>query len=73
MTVTVTTGGPWAQRFVICHNPEQADRDAAVWANYVAHLTQLIADSDIGTARCRPRWPYSTSFYEAAARGPVAG
>jgi len=38
---------------VICHNPEQADRDAAVRANLIAHLTQLIAGSDDWTPRRR--------------------
>jgi hypothetical protein len=27
---------------VICHNPEQADRDAAVRTNLIVHLQQLI-------------------------------
>ncbi len=34
------------ERFVICHNPEAADRDASVRANLVAHLEQLIKNSD---------------------------
>jgi hypothetical protein len=38
--------GARTQRFVICHNPEQGDRDAAVRANLVAHLKQLIEGSD---------------------------
>jgi Transposase DDE domain len=45
--------GARAQRFVICHNPEQADRDAAFRANLVAHLQQLIDGSDTGTPRRR--------------------
>jgi len=45
--------GMRAQRFVICHNPEQAQRDAAVRANLVAHLQELIAGSDAWTARRR--------------------
>jgi hypothetical protein len=30
--------GARTQRFVVCHNPEQADRDAAVREQLVAHL-----------------------------------
>ncbi len=51
--VTVAPGGHGdgddgarAQRFVVCHNPEQADRDAAVRTQLVAHLESLIAGSD---------------------------
>jgi hypothetical protein len=46
-------GGARTQRFVICHNPEQADRDAAVRANLVAHLETLINGSDAWTSRRR--------------------
>jgi hypothetical protein len=42
-------GGARAVRFVVCHNPEQADRDKAVRTNLVEHLTGLIADSDTWT------------------------
>jgi hypothetical protein len=45
--------GVRTQRFVVCHNPEAADRDAAVRANLVAHLTQLIDGSDTWTPRRR--------------------
>ncbi len=38
--------GARAQRFVVCHNPEQADRDAAVRQQLVTHLEALIAGSD---------------------------
>ena len=41
--------GARAVRFVVCHNPEQADRDAAVRANLVTHLQQLIDGSDAWT------------------------
>ncbi len=34
------------ERFVICHNPEQADRDAAIRTHLVAQLTAAIAGSD---------------------------
>ncbi len=45
--------GARTQRFVICHNPEQADRDQQVRANLVTHLQQLISGSDSWTARRR--------------------
>lgn len=45
--------GARTQRFVVCHNPEQADRDAAVRERLVAHLTSLIAGSDSWTDRRR--------------------
>jgi DDE family transposase len=45
--------GMRAQRFVVCHNPEQADRDQQVRANLVAHLEGLIAGSDGWTDRRR--------------------
>ena len=45
--------GARTQRFVICHNPEQADRDQQVRANLVAHLEQLIDGSDGWTGRRR--------------------
>jgi transposase len=34
------------ERFLVCHNPEAAERDAAVRARLLAHLTDLIKDSD---------------------------
>lgn len=45
--------GARTQRFVICHNPEQADRDQQVRTNLIEHLQQLIAGSDAWTARRR--------------------
>jgi hypothetical protein len=38
--------GARSQRFVVCHNPEAAARDAQVRANIVAYLTHRIAGSD---------------------------
>lgn len=38
--------GARAQRFVVCHNPEAADRDRAVRANLVAYLESQIEGSD---------------------------
>ncbi len=45
--------GARAQRFVVCHNPDQADRDATVRSQLVAHLEQLMAGSDTWTERRR--------------------
>jgi len=45
-------GGVRTQRFVVCHNPEQADRDAVV-CDHLAHLTRLVAGSDSWTPRRR--------------------
>ena len=41
--------GVRAERFVICHNPEAADRDAAVRERLVTHLQGLIDGSDAWT------------------------
>ncbi|MGV9868713.1 IS1634 family transposase, partial [Rhodococcus koreensis] len=46
-------GGARTQRFVVCHNPDQADRDAAVRESLVAHLEELIDGSDTWTSRRR--------------------
>jgi hypothetical protein len=46
-------GDARTQRFVICHNPEQGERDWQVRTNLVAHLTQLIDGSDGWSARRR--------------------
>jgi hypothetical protein len=40
-------------RFVICHNPDQATRDAAIRAELIARLEEEIADSDKLTATKR--------------------
>jgi hypothetical protein len=45
--------GARTQRFVVCHNPEAAERDRQVRANLVVHLTQLIDGSDTWSARRR--------------------
>ncbi|HEX2297475.1 MAG TPA: hypothetical protein VHH34_02980 [Pseudonocardiaceae bacterium] len=42
-----------AERFVVCHNPEAAERDAAVRERLIAHLGELIDGSDGWTARRR--------------------
>jgi Transposase DDE domain len=38
--------GVRAERFAVCHNPEQADRDRAVRERLLAHLEHLIDGSD---------------------------
>jgi Transposase DDE domain len=45
--------GVRAERFIVCHNPEAADRDAAVRQRLLAHLAELIDGSDSWTARRR--------------------
>mgnify|MGYP003525730162 CR=1 FL=1 len=45
--------GARTQRFVVCHNPEQAIRDAAVRDRLVKHLEELIAGSDTWSLRRR--------------------
>jgi hypothetical protein len=45
--------GRGAQRFVICHNPEQSERDQQVRTNLIAYLQQLIAGSDTWTPQRR--------------------
>ena len=34
------------ERFVVCHNPDAAERDAATWANLIERLEAMIDDSD---------------------------
>jgi hypothetical protein len=51
--VSVGGDGVRAQRFVVCHNPDAAARDAAVRERLVEHLTDLIDGSDAWTARRR--------------------
>ena len=45
--------GARAERFVVCHNPDAADRDAAVRERLIEHLSGLIEGSDAWTARRR--------------------
>jgi xanthine dehydrogenase molybdopterin-binding subunit B len=45
--------GVRTQRFVICHNPEQAERDQQVRDNLITHLQELITGSDTWSARRR--------------------
>jgi Transposase DDE domain len=44
--VPARDAGQRAERFAVCHNPEQADRDRAVRERLIAHLEQLIDGSD---------------------------
>jgi hypothetical protein len=43
-----------SERFVVCHNPDAADRDAAVRANLVERLEAVIATSGRLTRRAGP-------------------
>ena len=62
--VHVGGDGVRAARFVICHNPEQADRDRLVRDQLITHLQELIAGSDtwpdrrraelVGTLKTKP-------------------
>jgi hypothetical protein len=62
--VWVGGDGVRAERFVVCHNPEQADRDAFVRGRLVTHLEELIDGSDawpeskrdelVGTLKTKP-------------------
>ncbi|MGH3633556.1 MAG: IS1634 family transposase, partial [Mycobacterium sp.] len=45
--------GARAERFVVCHNPDAATRDAGVRDRLIEHLEGLIAGSDAWTARRR--------------------
>jgi IS4 transposase len=45
--------GQRAERFAVCHNPEQADRDRAVRDRLIAHLAGLIDGSDAWSPRQR--------------------
>jgi transposase len=49
----VIDDGTMRDRFVICHNPEQAERDQAVRQAIVQQLERVIADSDALTAAKR--------------------
>jgi len=51
--VRVGGDGTRADRLVICHNPEAAERDASVREHLMAHLAELIDGSDAWTARRR--------------------
>jgi hypothetical protein len=51
--VRVGGEGVRADRFVICHNPEAAERDTTVREHLIAHLSELIVGSDAWTARRR--------------------
>jgi hypothetical protein len=45
--------GARAERFVVCHNPDAADRDAAVRQRLIEHLSTLIDGSDAWPKRRR--------------------
>lgn len=48
-----TTEGARTERFVLCHNPDAAARDAAVRGRLIEHLSGLIAGSDAWPDRRR--------------------
>ena len=47
--------GDDSDRFIICYNPDQAERDAAVRAKLIAQLGELIAGTDALTAAERAK------------------
>jgi Transposase DDE domain len=47
--------GDDSDRFIICYNPDQAERDAAIRAQLIAQLEELIAGTDQLTAADRAR------------------
>lgn len=47
--VPAKDAGERAERFAVCHNPEQAERDRAVRERLIAHLVDLIDGSDAWT------------------------
>ena len=51
--VPARDAGERAERFVVCHNPEQAQRDRLVRGGLVTHLEGLIDGSDAWTQRKR--------------------
>jgi Transposase DDE domain len=51
--VPAKDAGERAERFAVCHNPEQAERDQAVRERLIAHLEGLIAGSDAWAASRR--------------------
>ncbi|MGB6453973.1 MAG: IS1634 family transposase [Streptosporangiaceae bacterium] len=51
--VMVGGDGERAERFTVCHNPDQAQRDQQVRDRLVAHLEHLIGGSDAWTQRRR--------------------
>ncbi len=51
--VPAKDAGERAERFAVCHNPEQAERDRAVRDRLIAHLVDLIDGSDAWSPRQR--------------------
>ncbi len=43
-----------ADRFVICFNPDGAERDAAIWTRLITQLEEIIADTDALSATSAP-------------------
>jgi IS4 transposase len=51
--VPAKDAGERAERFAVCHNPEQAERDRAVRDRLIAHVVDLIDGSDAWSPRQR--------------------
>ena len=64
--------GARAQRFVVCHNPEKADRDALVRERLVAHLESLVVGSDSWSDRRRDEFVGSLKTQARPAALPAA-
>ena len=69
--------GDDSDRFIICHNPDQAGRDAAVRARLLAQLEELIKDTDSLPASERAKlekvpWPASPAWNGSCASPPPA-
>ena len=60
--------GARAERFVVCHNPDAADRDAAVRERLIEHLSGLIDGSDARSKRKRDEFVGSLKGKPGAAR-----
>ena len=65
--------GARTQRFVVCLNPEAAQRDQQVRANLVAHLKQVIDGSDTWSARRRDELVGSLKAKPGLRRGELPG
>ena len=64
-----TNEGARAERFVVCHNPDAADRDAAVRQRLIEHLSALIDGSDAWSKRKRDEFVGSLTGKPVAQAG----
>ena len=67
-----TNEGARAERFVVCHNPDAADRDAAVRERLIEHLQGLIDGSDTWSERRRDELVGSLQQQARAAQAVAA-